>query len=147
MEIITTSQLIQIVALIVIILIYFANKQLSKRNIDRHESEERVQQVVKSYVQNATSHPPISSGYPGLLKAGVCTLMNDKEVRQACNQITLIIGKSPLGKYGNELKDIDLLQLFSIANSRGYDFMREGNPKQIAEEMRNSSESGAHPNL
>jgi len=98
---------------------------------DQHASE--IEKVVERYLENERAS--VCVGFPGLLKAGVCTLRKDADIRKACQTIAKYT-RTPLGKYHDNLNDIDLLTFFKLAKERNYDFLRSGNPAEIADELR-----------
>jgi len=100
------------------------------------ERKKRIESVVETYRANANSHPPKTSGFNGLVQAGVFILADDSEIREVCERVQEYGDRSPLGKYEDKLQDVDLHALFAVAKKRGYDFLREGNPEKIANELK-----------
>lgn len=102
----------------------------------RDKRDARIREVVNTYRANANSHPPKTSGFNGLVQAGVFTLRTDTEIREAFDQITTYGDKSPLGKYQDLLTEIDLYDFFALVKERGYDFFNAGNPTEIVQELK-----------
>lgn len=108
--------------------------------------KKRVESVVNTYRSNAHSHPPKTNGFNGLIQAGVFILMNDNEIREVCDGIKAFGDKSPLGKYEEMLQGVDLYNFFSLAKEHDYNFLTQGNPKEIVEELRRRQKhNGACP--
>lgn len=109
---------------------------LAYKSRDQHASE--IEKVVERYLENERAS--VCVGFPGLLKAGVCMLREDADIRKVCETIAKHT-RTPLGKYHDKLNDIDLLMFFKLAKDRNYDFLRSGNPVEIADELRSKKKA------
>lgn len=123
-----------VVGMILILIVQRVVVAYSKRD----KREARIRDVVDTYRANANSHPPKTSGFNGLIQAGVFTLRTDMEIREAVDQITTYGDKSPFGKYQDLLTEIDLHDFFALVKERGYDFFRDGSPTEIVQELKAS---------
>lgn len=132
-----THLILALGALVLSILMYFAGVQRTKRRYEREDTEGRINRVVDMYIANSRSLE--SSGFHGLIQAGVWTLKTNKEIREACRRIVNHGEKSPFGKLTNLYEGIDLYEFFSVAKKRGYDFLSKGNVKDLALELSENS--------
>lgn len=91
-----------------------------------------VEHVANRYLEN--EHATGATGLVGLMEAGVRELDSDADVRAACRLIREHAA-DPLDKYRDLLADVDLADFFEFAAARGYDFVRHGDPGEIAREV------------
>lgn len=96
------------------ILTYFAGVQRQKRQQGDAERSARISKVVEAYL--TTLRERRSSGLHGLLKAGVPTLKDDSEIREACRLIEQHGEGSPLAPKDKVLENEDLHAFFAHAN-------------------------------
>ena len=128
-----TSTIISLVVGMILILI---GRRVWVAYWKRDKRDARIREIVDTYRANANSHPPKTSGFNGLVQAGVFTLRTDMEIREALDQITAYGDKSPFGNYQNLLTEIDLHDFFALVKERGNDFFRAGNPTEIVQELK-----------
>lgn len=76
--------------------------------------EKRIQGVVSEYLGLAESHPPMNTGIPGLLQAGITELHSDEEARAVLEILARRAQRDPVRKYRQRLMDpsFDVLAVF-----------------------------------
>jgi hypothetical protein len=75
-------------------------------------------------------------GLHGLIKAGVGTLQNDREIREVCDRVVRHGEETPLGKSKELLEGVDLYRFFEVARDCGYDFIDTGKPEDVVEKLK-----------
>lgn len=121
MDLVTTG----IASVIFAVLIYFAGVQRGKREKEQDKRERRTNKVADEYIRMANAWPPIDSGISGLIKAGIHTLHDDSEIREAIALIEARVKSHPLGRYKDMLTNIDMKKVFNIllsGNTESFDF-------------------------
>lgn len=91
-------------------LTYFAGVKRGNTQINRHEENQRIADVLKRYIDMVISN--YSSGFHGLIQAGVNTLKNNSEIRKLIELIESHGDKNPLGSKKDILLNIDLKAFF-----------------------------------
>lgn len=116
---------IGIASVIFTVLIYFAGVQRGKKEKEQDKRERKINKVADEYIRMANAWPPIDSGIHGLIKAGIHTLRDDSEIREAIRLIGSRERNHPLGRYKDMLIDIDMKKVFDIlisGNIESFDF-------------------------
>lgn len=130
---ISNEVLIGLAGLVLSVLTYFAGVQRTKWQLQGSEKEERIKHVMNIYLENLRSG--LNSNFDGLMKAGVVTLKDDKEIRELCERIVKHGVGHPFGKNISLLDDVDLHFFFSYAVSKNIDFFRT-DLKDIVEKIK-----------
>lgn len=126
--------LIGLGTLILTVLIYFAKAGRKNRQIYRSEQEQRIIKVLDAYLDNKRAGK--IAEFDGLIKAGVGTLIDDREIRELFKRIIQHGERHPLPLIERKLQDIDLQLFFSIALSEKINSAK-ANSDQFIEQVRN----------
>ena len=129
----TSALLIGLGGLILSALTYFAGVQRTERRHEKGEKESRINHVVDFYVKASQAH--MDSGLSGLMKAGIGTLKNDQEIREACQRIINHGEHSPLAAIQKFSSEIDLFIFFQKAKGQGAEFIYSGKYLVLAQEL------------
>ena len=117
---------LEIANVILMVLIYFAGVQRGKKEKEEDKREKRINKVADEYIRMANAWPPIDSGIHGLIKAGIHTLRDDSEIREAIALIEPRVKSHPLGRYKDiMLTSIDMKKVFDIllrGSTESFDF-------------------------
>lgn len=130
----TTEIILAIAALTLPGLTFLAGVWLTQRRFQRRDSEERLARTLDTYLANARSLTTL--GMHGLIKAGVGTLHNDREIRELIQRIVQHGETHPLGKNEEELQNVDLQGFFATARELGHDFISKGDCQEIIANMK-----------
>ena len=101
---------------------------------NREQSEKRISRVLDAYRANARSHTAMA--LDGLIKAGVRTLKNDREIRTLIARITTRGEDTTLHKCETLLQNVDLQTFFESAKEHGDDFINKGTPEDVIRRMK-----------
>jgi len=86
--------------------------------------KQRIEKVVEEYIKLANAHPPIISGFKGLIQAGINNLKSDKEIREAIKKIAPRVKKHPLGSKQTLLSGVDLKAFFGLIIAQKFDLYK-----------------------
>jgi len=109
--------IVAVMSCLISLWIYFAKRTGDIKRDEMNQRSKRIERVVDSYVRLADSRK--STGFDGLIKAGVNTLFSSEEVTDVCLTIFQRGRKNPLGKYEDDLSKVDLLEFFKLAAKKG----------------------------
>lgn len=133
----TSQLLVGLGGLVLSVLTYFAGAQRAKRRYDSQARDRRIQYVADLYVKN--SQASIRSGPHGLHKAGILTLRDDSECREACERIAGHGERHPLKPYCEQLKGVDLHELFRMGDEASHEYFLGHSPIELLSKMRGTS--------
>ena len=129
--------LIGLGGLVVSGLTYFAGVLRAKHRYDTSARDRRIQHVVDLYVEKAQA--AVRSGAHGLHKAGVLTLLDDSECREACQRIAGHGERHPLEPYRAQLGGVDLRELFRLGDAKERDYFLRHAPVDLLAEIQGAS--------
>ncbi len=111
--------IIGIGGLIISVLSYFAGVIRTDLKYEKQERDSRIKNVFDKYMGFRKTN--YTGGYDGLLKAGVATLKDDREIREVYTLIVKHAERPPLeiGKFDN----IDLKAFFDFVIENKIDFL------------------------
>lgn len=127
--------LLGIAAVVLPVLTYFAGVQRTERRYEHGDRQARINHVAAEYLNLSQGFKRTDTGLSALIKAGIWTLKNDREIREVVGKIMDHGEESPFGAFHDRIMKLNLWEYFKVAKERGYDFQRQGDKVVLANEF------------